>query len=218
MSQNLSERMMDLRRALLTMCASVEGRVAKATKALLERDEVLAKTVKTGDAEIDRMDIDIESECLEILALQQPVAGDLRFVVAALRIEADLERVGDLAKGIAKRVIAMGKQTPIAYPDVLRDMAEAAQTILGNSIRALAEGNASLAAHVRGEDRHVDDFYKAIVTWAVQEVAEHSKDAKSIVDLLSVVRAFERIGDLSTNIAESVIFVVEGEVVRHAPV
>lgn len=217
-SQNLSERMIELRRAVLTMCASVESRVAKAVQALLDRNVELAKAVKNGDAEIDKMDIDIESECLQILALQQPVAGDLRFVVAVLRMDSDLERIADLAKGIGKRVIALSKQPPIAFPEALRAMAAATQAMLSDAMRALAEGDANLAARVRGEDRRIDDFYKQIVTWAVAEVAARADEARAIVDLLSVVRALERIGDLSTNIAESVIFVVQGEVVRHAPV
>lgn len=218
MSHNLTEQMTDLRRALLSMCASVENRVLKATDALLARNPEAAKLVKNGDQEIDQMDINVEAECLRILALQQPVAGDLRFVVASLRVEADLERIGDLAKGIAKRVIAMSKQTPFPYPDELVEMVRATRVILGDALRALAEGDPALAARVRADDQRVDDLYKGIVAWAVREVALHADEARAIVDLLSVVRALERIGDLSTNIAESVIFVVEGEVVRHAPV
>lgn len=218
MQHTLDTHLIELRRALLVMSASVEHRVASAARALLDHNTDAARSVKGGDREIDRMDVDIEAECLQILALHQPVAKDLRFVVAALRIEADLERIGDLAKGIAKRVLSMSKRATVPIPEALVEMTHCTRGLLGDALGALSEGDAKVASRVRGADQPVDDLYKAVVAWAVREVAESPENATTVIDLLSVARSLERIGDLSTNIAEAVIFEQSGSIVRHAPV
>ncbi len=215
MPTELDKELTTLRRALLSMSASAELRVTQAYDALLNRDSAVADAVRVSDDEIDDMENDIEAECLRILALQHPVASDLRYVIAALRINADLERIADLARGIAKRVIYMSREKPIPFPRELGQICDASRDILSDALRALAEQDAELASRVRRADKRVDALHKSVYNWAINELPSHAEDAQSMVDLLFIARAIERIADLATNIAEDVIFSVGGDIVRH---
>ena len=212
---SLAEELTRLRRMLLAMSAEVELRVDQAFDSLLRRDVRKAEEVKRGDDAIDQFDVNIETVCVEILALHQPVAVDLRFVLAALRVNADLERIGDLARGIAKRAIKLGERRPIALPEPLVEMTNNVRAILAESLRSLAEQDEDRARRVRESDEPINRNYHAVFKWAAREVAEHGEEAKAVIDVLSAVRGIERIADLATNIAESVIFAVEGQIVRH---
>lgn len=212
---SLAEALTRLRRMLLTMSAEVELRVDHAFDALLRRDVRKAEEVKRGDDAIDQFDVNIETVCVEILALHQPVAVDLRFVLAALRINADLERIGDLARGIAKRAIKLGERRPITLPEPLVEMTTGVRQLLAEALGALAEQDEARARRVRESDEPINRSYHAVFKWAAREIAEHGEEAKAVIDVLSAVRGIERIADLATNIAESVIFAVEGQIVRH---
>lgn len=213
---SLVEELTRLRRMLLAMSAEVEQRVDQAFDAILRRDVRKAEEVKRGDDAIDQFDVNIETVCIEILALHQPVAVDLRFVLAALRVNADLERIGDLARGVAKRAIKLGERRPIALPEPLVDMTTRVRALLAESLRALAEQDETRARKVRESDGPINHSYHAVFKWAALEVAQHGEEAKAVIDVLSAVRGIERIADLATNIAESVIFAVEGQIVRHS--
>ena len=215
---NLGDELLKLRRLLLSMAAQVEQRVNHAVEALLRHDLRLAERVREGDDEIDQFDISVEAECMEIIALHHPVARDLRYVLAALRINADLERIADLARSIAKRSIKLEYTRPVHPPPMLGTLARSVSDMLARSLEALAEHDAELAMSVRQSDRAVDGIYKELMGWAVQRVASSAAEAKPLMDLVSVLRSLERIGDLSTNIAEAVVFSVNGTVVRHEPV
>ncbi len=212
----LAKELTELRRAILTMGSAVEQRVDQSTEALLQNRADIARAVREGDREIDQMDVDIEAECLRILALSQPVASDLRLVLAVFRINNELERIGDEARGIAKRVLDLSEANPLDIPPVLRHMAQAAREMLGDSLTALAQSNASLARSVRAADEQVDEYQKQMFAWIQEEIPRHVDALRAAIDLLSVARRFERIADLSTNIAEDVIFLIEGSQVRHA--
>ncbi len=212
----LAKELTELRRAILTMGSAVEQRVDQATEALLQNRADLARAVREGDSEIDQMDVDIEAECLRILALSQPVAADLRLVLAVFRINNELERIGDEARGIAKRVLDLSEANPLEIPSVLRHMAQAAREMLGDALTALAQSNGSLARSVRAADQQVDEYQKQMFAWIQEEIPRHVDALRAAIDLLSVARRFERIADLSTNIAEDVIFLIEGSQVRHA--
>ncbi|HBS28267.1 MAG TPA: phosphate transport system regulatory protein PhoU [Phycisphaerales bacterium] len=207
-----------LRRMLLSMGAEVEQRVNEALDSLLRHDLRLAEKVRRGDDVIDKMDVDVEAECVEILALHQPVARDLRYVLAALRINADLERIADLARGIAKRAIKLEHEKQIDRPPALVQMAGAVRSMVADALKALADQDEPLARSIRRRDLIVDDHYKQLMSWSVDTVAAQGEDAKAIIDTLSIVRAMERMADLTTNIAEATIFSIAGEVVRHTPV
>lgn len=213
---SLGQELTTLRRMLLSMSAEVEQRVEQAFDALLRRDVRQAEVVREGDDAIDRFDVNIETECVEILALHQPVAVDLRFVLAALRVNADLERIGDLARGIATRAIKIERRRPIAYPKALVEMTSSVRAILADALRALADQDQELAQKVRRSDGPINECYHAVFKWAAGEMGRNQEEAKAVIDVLSAVRGVERIADLATNIAESVIFAVGGEIVRHA--
>jgi len=217
-SHELSQELTELRRALLTMSAGAEQRVRLALDALILRDIAAAREVRHNDREIDEMEVDVEAECLRILALHQPVATDLRFVLASVRISSELERVADLAKGIAKRVIDLDEHAPVEYPKPLIEMGDATKQMLSDALKALSELDVELAESVRRADKFVDARQRDCFDWADVELPAHIDQAHSIVDVLFIVRALERIGDHATNIAEDVIFHVGGDIVRHTPI
>lgn len=205
-----------LRRSILSMGALVEQRVHMAIDGLLHNDLEAAMTVKKGDDEVDAMEVRIEEACLRILALSHPVAKDLRFVLAVMRINNDLERIGDLARSVAKRALHLGDSQPITLPSGMEKMANATRQMLADSLASLTEGDVELARRIRAADKRVDDLLKEIFAWVQTEIPRHVEATKASIDILSVARRFERISDLATNIAEDVIFLIEGELVRHS--
>jgi phosphate transport system protein len=213
---DLNKELTDLRRSILTMGSAVEQRVGDAVEALFQCRVDLAERVRSGDREIDEMDVDIEAECLRILALAQPVAADLRFVLAVLRMNTDFERIGDEAKSIAKRVLDLAREEAIEYPPILREMAEASRQMLSDALTALTDGNAELGRDVRQADQVVDDLNKAVYAWVQEKIRKEVKATPAAIDVLSIARRLERIADLATNVAEDVIFMLEGSTVRHA--
>ncbi|MHC5023026.1 MAG: phosphate signaling complex protein PhoU [Planctomycetota bacterium] len=213
---DLATELIELRRSVLSMAASVEERVNQAVEALLNDDPELARLIRAGDDEIDRMEIDNEEECLRILALTQPVASDLRFVLAAMRINGQLERSADLARSIAKRVIDLDRVARrLTLPDALVTMARETQRMFSGAISALVEEEPAQARKIRVADQRVDDLQKEVFAWAQELIPRDVSMTAAAIDVLSVARKFERIADLSTNIAEEVIFLVEGTLVRH---
>ncbi len=217
MSIPIEKDTLKLRRSLLTMSAFAESRVAQAFEALFGRDVEMARTVRNGDDEIDRMEIDIESECLRTLALDAPVAGDLRFILAAMRINSSLERIADMARLIAKKVIKLERFPPLAYPPSLTEMADEVGQMFADACRALAENDAELAAQVRRRDDHVDAKTKEFTGWVLSIIRDDRQDAEAAIAILLVGRTIERIGDFAVAIAEDVIFSVGGSIVRHTP-
>ena len=218
MTADIAKELTGLRRAILTLGASVESRVNQALEAFLERNLAGAQHVRSSDHEIDEMEVDIEAECLRVLALCGPVASDLRFVLAVIRIDKDLERIADHAKSISKRVIDLNELKPIEIPTSIYTLASTAQEMLGDSLRALAESDAQLAQRVRQADQIVDDIQKEVFDWVQVQIARNVDSTRTVIDVLSIVRAIERIADLSTNVAEDVIFFTKGRVVRHTRV
>lgn len=215
MTVELERELTDLRRSILAMGAAVEQRVRMVAAALRDHDVVPARTVREGDDEIDEMDLGIEAECLQILALSQPVAGDLRFVLAVMRINSDLERIGDCAKSMGKRILSLERGTAIELPPGLLEMADRTRRMLADALGALAKNDVDLAGSVRRADDRVDELQKELFAWGTRTIPRHVETTSSAIDVLSIARQLERAADLSTNIAEDVLFIVEGEVVRH---
>lgn len=216
MAIDLINELTHVRRLILSMAATVEQQVDRAIKALITRDIALARQVRADDSEINTQELEIENECLRIFALSHPVAGDLRFVMAVLRINSNLERIGDKAKTIAKRIIDLTDYAPIDLPTALIDMAKSSRKMLGDALTALANEDADLCRHVRRSDDQVDALQKEIFGWAHAEIPAHVESTHAVIDVLSISRALERIADLSADIAEDVIFLVEGSIVRHS--
>ena len=218
MSIQMEQAMTRLRRDLLSMSASTLQRTYDAIESLLTLNAESARRIRDTDVEIDAMEVDIENQCIEILARLAPFAADLRYVLAAMRINSDLERIGDLAKTIAKRVIDLTDRPRINFPASLEEMASAATAMLRNAERALAGKDENLARQVRRSDDFVDERYKSLVLWSIEELEKGTSDPQGIIDLISITRSIERIADHATNIAEDVIFFVNGRVVRHEPI
>ena len=217
MAIDLKTEIINLRRGLLAMGAATEQRLDFAVRALLEQDVAAAAAVKAGDNEIDAMEVDLETQCMKVLALGAPVAHDLRFVLSVVRISADFERIADLSRGIAKKVIRWSDSSrPVEVPGALADMAEASKTMLADVLAALSDEDPELCREVRRADRRVDDLNKEVVAGARQLIQDDVARTAEGIDLMQIAQRLERIADITTNIAEDVIFLVEGRVVRHA--
>ncbi len=202
---------------ILELCAMVEDRLHKAVVAVVTRDAELARSVIDADEEIDAREVDIEEELLKIMALNQPVAVDLRFLVATLKINSDLERIGDLAVNIAERALVLSRKVHDTIPVDLSPMSEAVQAMLRRSIDALVNIDAEAARAVCHDDAAIDEMKHEIDDEIkVRMTRENEKDAIDVlVALLRVTRDLERISDHATNIAEDLIYISDGRIVRH---
>src|SRR5215475_11918829 len=200
-----------LKKKILAVGAVVEERISQAITAVVKRDAALAQQVAEGDDEIDEM----EEDCLKILALYQPVAIDLRFVVAVLKMNNDLERMADTAVNIARRAEYLAAQPQVSLPPSLTDMTQKVQKMVKQSLDALVQGDAALARKVCVADREVDQLNKAMHVRIQEEMRKHPDQVERLMHTLSISRHLERIGDLATNVAEDVIYTAEGEIVRH---
>ncbi|MGA2258264.1 MAG: phosphate signaling complex protein PhoU [Thermoguttaceae bacterium] len=215
MSIHLQREIDKLKRDLLLICSIVEEQVQKAVRALFDRDTELAREVQTMDEDVDRREINLEEECLKTLALHQPVAINLRQLIAALKINNDLERIGDMAVNIARKAAALASETAIEIPADFDDMGEQTQAMLRNSLDALVQMDAALARDVCVCDDQVDQLKKKIRNQIEQQICQDPERIGSMLRLLSVSRNLERIADCAVNIAEDVIYMVDGRIVRH---
>lgn len=216
MAVHLMRETEKLKKMVLSLAAHVEDNVRNAVRSVIERDQALAyKTIET-DHEIDVAEVDVEEECLKILALHQPVAHDLRYIVAMLKINRDLERIGDLAVNIAERAIQMiAKPRPATTFD-LNTMAEKCQTMVARSLDAMINRDAALARSLwLSEDDKIDHMMADAFEMVEKEIRERPELTEPLMNVLSVARSLERIADHATNIAKDTIYMVEGEIVRH---
>jgi phosphate transport system protein len=215
MTRHIERQIEHLKERILRLGTLVEEAISKSITALINRDVPLAQRVMANDEEIDRMEVEVEEECLKLLALYQPVAADLRLVVAMLKINNDLERMGDLAKNIAKRVSQLAEHKPLDLPPEIRTMAMQAQDMVKQCLDAVVRGDPALARLVREEDDLVDDGRQRIQRRVMQGIKDDPEAVESLLRINSVSKHIERIADMATNIAEDVIYMVEGEIVRH---
>ncbi len=204
-----------LRKKLLGEAALVEEALGNAVQALRTRDLALAQQVVAGDGAIDKAEIEVEEECLKILALHQPVAHDLRFIVAVLKMNNDLERMGDLAGNIAKRARWLARHEPVAWPYDVGPMTENVRSMLRRALDALINGDGDLAREVCAADDIVDSQKRQLMRAVRIAMREQPEHADALVKFLDVPRHLERIADLATNMAEDVIYLIEGAIVRH---
>jgi phosphate transport system protein len=215
MSVHLQREIEKLKRKVLTMSAMVQDTITEAVRALKERDARLAEKVIESDNQIDHLELDIEEDCLKILALYNPVATDLRFVITVLKINNDLERMADLAVNIAERSKYLAVQRNIKIPAELSESAEIVQQMLKDTLTALIQENPLLAREVIQQDNAVDDIHRRMYFLVQNSMREHLDQIECQISLLTVSRNLERIADQITNIAEDVIYLVEGHLVRH---
>ena len=215
MSVHLQREIERLKRQLLSLCALAEEQVQSAVQALLERDTEMARRVEERDIELDHREVDVEEECLKTLALHQPVAADLRLLVAALKINSDLERIGDLAVNIARKAISFASQGAIDIPFNLAGMWEKTQSMLRDSLDALVNLNPTLANSVCARDNEVDQMKREFRQKAETMMQRDVSKVPALLTLLAVSRNLERVADHATNIAEDVIYMAEGIIIRH---
>jgi phosphate transport system protein len=217
MSKHLQRDLDYLQRDLITLAASVEEQLHNAVKALRERQPSLARQVIDGDNAIDQEENHIEEECLKLLALHQPVAKDLRRITAALKINAELERMGDLAESIADRALSLTKMIQIPIPAKLDRMTDLATTMVRQSLDAFVNLDARLARRVIRLDDEVDRYNDEIIAELIRTMEASSENVAPGLSFFSATRHLERIADYATNIAEDVVYLAEGEIIRHRP-
>lgn len=215
MAKHLRRDLESLEKEILQVGALVEDAIRKATIALIDRRADLAEEVLHGDTAIDQKEVEVEEECLKILALHQPVAADLRFLIAALKVNNDLERMGDLAVNVAERAAYLATHEPIGVPLDFKRMVGLVRDMVSQSLDALVRHDARLARSVCEQDDAVDAINKQMYVDLQELMLRDPATIKRAVHTLSASRHLERIADLATNIAEDVVFMVDGEVIRH---
>ncbi len=217
MTIHLHKEITKLKKTILSLGALVEERVRQAVKSVIDFDEDLAQKIIDKDAEIDEMEVQVEEECLKILALHQPVAVDLRFIVAVLKINNDLERIGDLAVNIAEGVASLSKKGKLnsRIRKNFDQMTQRVRTMLKNSLDALINMDADRARQVCIADDEVDAINRDMYDYIRSQVDKGEDEFGHGTQLVRIFRQFERIADLTTNIAEDVIYMCQGEIVRH---
>jgi phosphate transport system protein len=209
------EELRSIKEKVLRLGGIVEEQIARSIKALVERDTPLANTTIEEDHTVNGLEVEIDELCLKVLALRQPAASDLRLITTAIKIITDLERIGDMAVNICERAIELNEEPPLKpYIDIPR-MAEAAQRMLKESLDAFVNGDTELATKVLGEDDFVDDLNRQIFRELLSFMIEDPKTIARAMKILFVSKYLERIADHATNIAEMVVFMVKGKVIRH---
>lgn len=217
MSKHLERDLDTLQRDIMALAAAVEEAIYRAIRALQDRDVGLAQQVIIGDAPIDSQENHVEDECLKILALHQPVAVDLRRTAAILKINNDLERMADLAVDIAERALVLSQPPFIKVPERLQRMTDLTTSMVRQALDAFVNLDAKLARKVCRLDDEVDRFNEEIINEIIGLMRGAPDMVQPGLSMFSAVRHLERIADHATNIAEDVIYLIEGEIVRHRP-
>ena len=215
MPKHLKRDLNFLKKEIMSIASMAEEAMDKAILALTERRPKLAEEVIREDERIDQREVKLEEECLKVLALHQPVATDLRLIVVVIKVNNDLERIGDLAVNIAERAAYLANRDPLQISFDLSGMADKVREMLRRSLDALASSNPNLARNVLAMDDEVDDANREIFVILQRLMQKDPTTIERAVHLLSVSRHLERIGDLATNIAQDVVYMVEGELIRH---
>jgi phosphate transport system protein len=205
----------NLKKLILSLGALVEEQIQRAMSSLERRDETLANEVIMKDREIDSLEIVIEEECLKILALYQPVAKELRFVVAVLKMNNDLERMGDLAANMAKRAKYLATKEKIELVYEFSAIAEKTQAMVKKSLDALVNTDVELAREVCAADDEVDEMTRQMVYKTMDAIQKNPEKTGEYFNIRSISKNLERIADSATNIAEDVVYLCSGEIIRH---
>jgi phosphate transport system protein len=200
---------------LLTMSGEAEAALGLAVDALLERDSEKAEDVIASDRVIDQMEVELEEMCINLLALQQPMARDLRMLTSALKIANDLERVGDHAVNIAQSALRLAGQRAIAPEPELVEMARLARDMLSDALEAFIRGDSQAGREVCRRDDKVDGLHKSMFRILLTHMMEDPHTIGAGMELFLVSRNLERVADLATNIGEDVVFLVEGKSIKH---
>jgi phosphate transport system protein len=204
-----------LKQNLLHMATLAETAVSKSVMSVINRDSDLARDVITDDININRLELEIEDQAFKLLALRQPLATDLRLIVAAMRIATELERIGDQAVNIAERALELNSRPPLELPIDLQVMADLALGMVRTSIEAFTQQNPKLAIQVCQRDVEADLMDDEYVQKLLKFMIQESRWVIRLHHFIIIIRNLERIADLATNIAENIVFVIEGRVIKH---
>jgi phosphate transport system protein len=213
--RHFHEELSQVKVRLLTMSGEAEAALRLAVEALLERNSEKAKRVIAGDRIIDGMEVEVEEACIDLLALQQPMARDLRMLVAAIKISNDLERVGDHAVNLAQSADRLATSRPIAPEPEIVEMARLAREMLSDALEAFVRGDAALGREVCLRDDKVDALNRSVFRILLTHMMEDPHIIGAALELFLVSRNLERVADLATNIGEDVVFLVEGKSIKH---
>ncbi len=215
MERHFDQQLGTLRKNLIQMASMIETAIANAVKSLIERDSELARLVVQSDEQVDALELEIDKQCVDLLALRQPLAIDLRFITSSIKITNNLERMGDLAVNIAERVIPLSQEPQLKPLIDIPRMATITQTMVKDSIDAFVNRDTELARSVYQRDSTVDamndQIFRELLTYMMQDPANITR----AVHLILITRHLERIADHSTNIAEEVVYIVKAKVVKH---
>lgn len=216
MKIHLQKEIDQLKKRLFHLSALVEENLEKAIRAVTTSDRELAREVRAADQEIDLLEVEVEEECLKILALHQPVAVDLRYLIAALKMNNDLERIGDLAVNIARgKGCRRGKPLPPELAASFLELGLKSRTMLRDSLDALMNLDAPKAYQILKDDDEVDALYHELSRNLATRMTDDPQQSENTVCWLLAAKSIERVADLATNIAEDTIYTVEGKIVRH---
>lgn len=215
MLRHFDEELATLKSKLLQMGALVEEQIREALRALVDRDEDLARKVIINDRRVNTLDVEIDEACLELLALFKPAARDLRFITTAMKISTELERMSDLAENICERAIELNEEPQLKpYIDIPR-MADKAMRMVWNSLDAFVKWDSELARKVLDDDDEVDEFTEQIFRELLSFMIENPQTIPRAMRLSFIAKYIERIADHATNIGELVVYMVEGRIIRH---
>jgi phosphate transport system protein len=213
--RRFDEELAELKQQILRMGSLVEGQIRQALKALVDRDDALAKQVIENDRQVNTMDVAVDEACLELLALQQPAARDLRFITTAMKISTELERMSDLAENICERAIELHEEPQLKpYIDIPL-MADRAIQMVGEALDAFVRGDSALARRVLDEDDYIDELNEQIFRELLSFMMENPQTISRAIRLSFISKYIERIADHATNVAELVVYMVEGKIIRH---
>jgi len=214
-SKHYEQQLRLLKDKLLLMSHEAEQMISDSIRALVDRRPTMAEDVISRDDNLDKLEIEIDNLCYEILALEQPVARDLRFIATALKIVKDIERIGDIAVNIAERAVELIQEPEMKRLIDLPIMAEAAERILKDSLDAFVNSDADLAEKVIKDDERIDGLYEQIFRELLTYMLEDTKYISRAIKLIFIAKHLERVGDHSANVAEMVVFLVKGQDIRH---
>lgn len=215
MQRHFDEELAALKTKLLSMGALVEEQIQEALRALVDRDEAIARQVIANDHRVNTFDVEVDEACLELLALFQPAARDLRFITTAMKISTELERMSDLAENICERAIELNEEPQLKpYIDIPR-MAEKAMRMVWDSLDAFVKWDSELARKVLDDDDEVDEITEQLFRELLSFMIENPQTISRAIRLSFIAKYIERIADHATNIGELIVYMVEGRIIRH---
>ena len=215
MQRHFDQELLDLKDKILRMGSLVEEQVQGAMRALIERDSNLARQIIENDRQVNTLDVDVDEDCLRLLALQQPAARDLRFITTAMKISTELERISDLAENICERALELNEEPQLKpYIDIPR-MANWSLRMVDEALDAFVNRDAELARKVCRDDDFVDDLTHQLFRELLSFMLENPQTITRAIRISFIAKYLERIADHATNVAELVVYMVEGKIIRH---